>query len=348
MEAKLLPGYGEQMMGYIERLAARSLNKIDVIWPRTASIFEPQSPGGGYISRLAAVNEVRGDIPIIDEMWSRRRSGQTQDWLARPGEDENESLKISLKRSSIQPSIDASPRKDAQEPSTWTLRSHSTFEQKIQPARSTEVMSQRHPSGDDLFREPDRESSASALKKEFEEASARRIRPNSTFMQEVQPIRSAEEMSEGYLSREDSFREPAREDHKGISMIVPEALPKVVPHTRTRSTIAQTASSRHIPCPSVSKLPDQDESNEPNQQDVYPRRRRISAMLRTAGIQSKDESPGPKAFPHTSSEPYPVIHVAIGRVEVKASHKPHPPEEKNNLGNIMSLEEYLRRPRGRG
>jgi hypothetical protein len=348
------------MMGYVGRLAARSLNKAEVVKPRNASIFEPQSAEVGVISMLGVVDEVGGDAPMPKakeekssishaRSFLRRRPRSPQDVLLEPNDDESESQKISPERSYSPPSADSSLKEEPEELSTRTLRSHSIFHKEVQPATSPEGMSNGYLSGDDG--EPARESRASALEEKSKESSIRTLRPHSILKQEAQPLTSPEEMKDEFLSVDNSSWGPVRENHKGARMSVQEVVPEVVPQVETGSAIEETAQSRHVLRPFVSKLPVHVEHNELIIPNVVPRRRKISAMLRTTVTQSsKDDPLGQQAFAHrsSSSESDPVIHVTIGRIEVKANQRPPIQEKRNDVRNILSLEEYLKRPRGRG
>jgi hypothetical protein len=320
----MLSGYGEQMMGYVGRLAARSLNKVDVVRPRTASIFEPQSPESVFILR--------------------------RNMLPKPSEYEDESQGISPKRYSYQPSADLSLVEKPKELSARTFRSDSIIQQEVQHLTSPERMSDGYLSGDDSFSEFAREYSPYALEEKSQETPTKTLRPNSIIQQGIQPLTSSVEMSDESLSEANSSWVPVRENHKGIRMGVLEIISEVVPQAKTGSTNEETAQSRHVLRPLVSKLPVHCERNDPIYPNAEPRRRIISAMLETTEIQSSKYDPlMPQEFAHRSSTgSEPVIHVTIGRVEVRASQKPHLQEKRNEARNVLTLEEYLRRPRGRG
>ena len=304
----MLSGNSEQMMGYVGRLAARSMNKADVVRPRTVSIFEPQRSVEGFISGRGVVDEAGAEafIPGAKEERSmitprrsflRRGSRPPQDAFVKPAGDEYISRENSSERSLSQTSADSSLDEKSDDYSIRTLRLHSNFKLDVKPATMPE------------------------------------------------------DVRDGHLSGGDPLWKPIREDHEGNHRGVQEAVPEVVPQAKAESIFEETAQSRHAFRPFASQLPVHDERNESISPDVEPGRRKISAMMRTTSIQSSKEDPfRPQAFANSPSSPEsdPVIHVTIGRVEVKASQKPPIQEKRNEVRNILSLEEYLRRPRGRG
>jgi len=350
------------MMGYVGRLAARSMNKADVVRPRTVSIFEPQRSVEGFISGRGVVDEAGAEafIPGAKEERSmitprrsflRRGSRPPQDAFVKPAGDEYESRENSSERSLSQTSADSSLDEKSDDYSIRTLRLHSNFKLDVKPATMPEDVRDGHPSGGDPLWKPIRESSANALEERSNEPSTRTLRSHSNFKLDIKPATMPEDVRDGHLSGGDPLWKPIREDHEGNHRGVQEAVPEVVPQAKAESIFEETAQSRHAFRPFASQLPVHDERNESISPDVEPGRRKISAMMRTTSIQSSKEDPfRPQAFANSPSSPEsdPVIHVTIGRVEVKASQKPPIQEKRNEVRNILSLEEYLRRPRGRG
>ena len=66
------------------------------------------------------------------------------------------------------------------------------------------------------------------------------------------------------------------------------------------------------------------------------------------GAAARDARTGPIAAGASPPEREPVVHITIGRVEVRATHSPTPSRHQQpSERRVMSLEEYLER-RGRG
>ncbi len=325
------------MSDYVTRLAARSLDKLDVVKPRPPTMFEPPRVKTGFLSAPSFIADMRAEEVPLDETMTgtpmpparQDQSRQMEGPLAEGRGDDNGRKPAGDRPAPVRlPSgktMPAAPRPLVQspgpgEPETPELPQRGESSPATTPRRSVEFKQEQ----DARRWEPDR---VRVGEHQIQPATALPLADAGLQLDSKQDARSAAAAGtkNGGNSQSMTAQPASRSSEARVVLSEQVKKPPRPPAPSAPHDGGQIAVEAQLPVSSQHERAAIRGTYRP-QERITPQ----SSRLRPAWTEK------------AASEPASTIHVTIGRIEVRATNAAPPPARRETAMPTMSLEEYLR------
>ena len=319
------------MSDYLGNLLARSTNPKDVVQPRPMSLFEPL-PGTAWSpsGHLPAPEAEEGEPVSRDWTLDASETMQSTGRHPRPSPLVADPSGKGGSPGFLPPRADL--RAGSPEPQQLpALASHRLDRAKAEPLRIQPVPSSAH-----VGTAP---------------SPSMRVQPGS-----VRTIESGPPQSGAVQSAPAPAATHAAWSDAPLPVTERAAQPDIEPtvkHTLIERIIRQTASPPNPAAGACSQDPPPRSLAEPESRPpakaVTPQSGPVLPLPVVARPQARPETqPRLSSAAEQATKPEPIIHVTIGRIEVRATPASSPPRKQTPAASMMSLEDYLRQRNGGG